>query len=137
VYKNDKINPQRERREISIYKQCIYIYNKIVNTQLVSYRERKRTRIVTQTKMATGTKPWHDDNVVYREGPYRHGIHMSYSWSNWDLCRAWRARSLCFRRPTESFSWYNHVVVLSRYRVNCVNSVWVQAGVESFPSWKL
>jgi len=47
---------------------------------------------------------------------------MSYSWSDWDLCRTCRAHSLRFSRPTASFSWYKPVVVLSRSGANCVNS---------------
>jgi len=44
-----------------------------------------------------------------------------HSWSDWHLCRTWRARSPCFRHLTESFNWYNPVVVLSRSGANCVN----------------
>jgi len=54
-----------------------------------------------------------------------------YCCSDWDLCRAWRARSLLFSRPTESFNWNNPVVVLSRSGVNCVNSAWSRSSRSS------
>jgi len=66
---------------------------------------------------------WYDVALHLRQG-VRDPQTSLYFCSDWDLCRAWRARSLLFKRPTESLSWYSQVAVLSRSGAKCVNSSW-------------
>jgi len=88
---------------------------------LVSYREREvADRHTDQLPTERGI---YMITMLYPEdirGEYAPAL-SPYSCSDWDLCRACRARNLRFSRPTESFNWYKPVV-LSMSGANCVNS---------------